>query len=125
ECGAEPGDLAQRRVDLREDLAAARRIEVGDLAHLAGPAGVPVDRLAVLVELRLCQQVGGAVAQPPADRPAQLRRPVVQRLPAYAERAHAGAGRRDQRALAGHVAARLTGRLWRRDGYTGKIGRAH
>ena len=73
--------------------------------HLARPVGVPVDRLAVLVQLRIGQQVGRAVAQAAAHDAAQLRRGVVQRLAAHAQGAHAAARGDDQRGLAGHSVA--------------------
>ena len=81
----------------------------------ARPVGVPVDRLAVLVRLRIGQQAGRIVAQPAAHHAAQLRGGVVQRLAAHAQGAHAATRGDDQRGLAGHSAVKIAGRLWRRD----------
>ena len=114
ERGAEPGDVGQCRVDLRQDL----RCAAPDRDRRPG------------APRRSSRRTSRSPCRPraAADRPAgrRRRRPagggstprscaaaVVQRLAAYAQRAHAGAGRDDQRALAGHFAARLAGRLWR------------
>ena len=94
---------------------AVRRRERRQRLHLARPVGVPVDRLAVLVRLRIGQQAGRSVAQAAAHHAAQLRRSVVQRLAAHAQGAHAATRGDDQRALAGHSAVKIAGRLWRRD----------
>ncbi len=117
---AEAADLRQRRLDARHGglaLGGRQRIEGADGA---GPAGAPVDGLAVGMDLRLGQQIGRRVAQPAAQHAAELRRRIVQRLAAHAERPHAAAGRHDQRGgVAGHGSPKLAQRLWRRDGVGG------
>ena len=96
---AKPSDIGESGIDLCQRGGAFGESEVCDLTDLARPGGVPVDRAAVLVELRFGQQVGRVVAEAAAHDPADLRRRIVQRLAAYAERAHAAAGGRDKRRL--------------------------
>ena len=71
---AQAADVGQAAPDLGQDRFPARGIEGRQRLHRARPAGVPVDRLAVLVQLRIGQKVGGAIAQAAAHDAAQLRR---------------------------------------------------
>ena len=107
---------ARAALDLGQDRFPARGIEGRQRLHRARPAGVPVDRLAVLVQLRIGQKVGGAIAQAAAHDAAQLRRRIVQRFAAHAQGAHAASRRDDQRGFAGHTRRKIARGLWRRDG---------
>ncbi len=69
---AQTADVGQGPPDLGQDRVLPFGIEGGQRLHRARPTRVPVDRLAVLVQLRLGQKVGGAVAQAAAHDPAQL-----------------------------------------------------
>ena len=90
---AQPPDLGQEPLNFGQHLGAPGRVEIGYWLDGARPGGMPVDRRAVLVQLRVGQQVGGGIAQPAADDAAQLRGGVVQRLAAHAQGAHAASCR--------------------------------
>jgi hypothetical protein len=110
---SQPADLAQCEVNLREQGGAARLFEIGDALHFARPGGVPVDRLAILVQLRIGQQICGVIAQPPLHDAAELGGGVVQRLAAHAQRADAGTRGDDQRrvCISAAISTEINGRI--------------
>jgi hypothetical protein len=113
---AQAADIGQGALDAGEHLFLARGIEGRQRLHHARPACVPVDRLAVLVQLWFGQKIGGAVPQAAAHDPAQLRRRIVQRFAAHAQGAHAASRRDDQRGFASHISLKIARGLWRGDG---------
>jgi len=97
---AELTDLDQATIDLRQDFATLLRVEIDDTTDLAGPVRIPVDCLAIGMELRLGQEAGNRIAQPAPDDATELDGRIVQRFAAYAQRPHTAARGDDKRTLA-------------------------
>ena len=110
---AQAANVGQRPLHLVEHGSAALGRQAGQGLHRTCPVGVPVDCLAVLVQLRLGEQLGRVIAQPTTHDAPQLRRGVVQRLAADVQRTNAAARRDDQRGLAGHFAKTIAAGIWR------------
>ena len=86
---AQGADRFEMAFDGGQDLGALALVEIGEAAHGARARGIPIDAVARLAHLRLGQQVGRAIAQPPADHGQQLAGDGVQRIAAHAQRPHA------------------------------------